>query len=134
MIFILDSSYFCWNTTFIDTLERALETTTGDVPQEKLFLEISQNSQRKTCARASFLIKLQTWGLNFIRPATLLKKRLWRRCFAVNFTKFLRTLFLQNTPKRLLLEFQVFSVLLWRPLETFLYIAFQWRNSKRLNV
>ena len=60
MIFILDSSYFCWNTTFIDTLERALETTAGDVPQEKLFLEISQNSQRKTCARASFLIKLQT--------------------------------------------------------------------------
>ena len=60
MIFILDSSYFCWNTTFIDTLERALEAAAGDVPQEKLFLEISQNLQRKTCARASFLIKLQT--------------------------------------------------------------------------
>ena len=25
------------------------------------------------------------------RPATLLKKRLWHRCFPVNFTKFLRT-------------------------------------------
>ena len=32
-----------------------------------------------------------------LRPATLLKKRLWHRCFPVNFAKFLRALFLQNT-------------------------------------
>ena len=30
-------------------------------------------------------------------PATLLKKGLWHRCFPVNFAKFLRTPFLQNT-------------------------------------
>ena len=36
------------------------------------------------------------------RPATLLKKRLWRRCFPVNFAKFLRTPALQNTSWRLL--------------------------------
>ena len=48
------------DTTFITTLERAQEAATGDVLQEKVFLEISQNSQGKTCARASFLIKLQT--------------------------------------------------------------------------
>ena len=29
-------------------------------------------------------------------PATLLKKRLWRRCFSVDFAKFLRTPFLQT--------------------------------------
>ena len=29
-----------------------------------------------------------------LRPATLLKKRLWHKCFHVNFAKFLRTLFL----------------------------------------
>ena len=57
---ILDSSYFCWNTTFMDTLERTQEAATGDILQEKVFLEISQNSQGKTCARASFLIKLKT--------------------------------------------------------------------------
>ena len=28
-----------------------------------------------------------------LRPATLLKKRLWHRCFPVNFSKFLRTPF-----------------------------------------
>ena len=54
---------------------------------KKVFLEISQNSQENTCARVSFLIKLQAW------PATLLKKRLWHRCFPVNFAKFLRTPF-----------------------------------------
>ena len=32
-----------------------------------------------------------------LRPATLLKKRLWYRCFPVNFAKFSRTPFLQNT-------------------------------------
>ena len=32
-----------------------------------------------------------------LRPASLLKKRLQHRCFQVNFAKFLRTPFLQNT-------------------------------------
>ena len=36
--------------------------------------------------------------------ATLLKKRLWHRCFPGNFAKFLRTLFLQNTSGRLFLS------------------------------
>ena len=58
---------------------------------KKVFLQISQNSQEKTCARVSFLIKLQA-------PATLLKKRLWYWCFPVDFAKFLRTPFLQNIP------------------------------------
>ena len=38
-----------------------------------------------------------------LRPVTLLKKRLWDSCFPVNFAKFLRTPFLQNTSGRLLL-------------------------------
>ena len=38
------------------------------------------------------------------KRATLLKKRLWHRCFLVNFMKFLRISFLQNTPRRLLLK------------------------------
>ena len=36
-------------------------------------------------------------------PATLLKKRLWRRCFPVNFLKFLRALFLTEHLRWLLL-------------------------------
>ena len=38
-----------------------------------------------------------------LRPATLLKNRLWQMCLPVSFAKFLRTPFLQNTYRRLLL-------------------------------
>ena len=39
-----------------------------------------------------------------MRPATLIKKRPWQRCFPVNFAKFLRTPFSQNSPWKLLLR------------------------------
>ena len=68
-----------------------------------MFFEISQNSHENTCVRVSFLMKLQILCL---RPATLLKMRLWHRCFPVKFAKFLRTVFLQNTSGRILLRFQ----------------------------
>ena len=64
---------------------------------KKLFSEISQNSQENICARVSFLIKLQT-------SATLLKRRLWRRCFPVNFAKFLRTTLFTEHLRWLLLQ------------------------------
>ena len=38
-----------------------------------------------------------------LTPVTLLKKRPWHRCFPLNFAKFLRAPFLQNTSGRLLL-------------------------------
>ena len=56
-IFILDTSYFCWNTTFTDT---AQEATTGYVLREKGVLGDFTSSQGKTCSRASFSIKVQT--------------------------------------------------------------------------
>ena len=39
-----------------------------------------------------------------LRPATFLKKRLWHRCFPVNFAKFLRTPFLTEHLRWLLLS------------------------------
>ena len=68
---------------------------------KRCFFINSQNSQENTCARVPFLIKLQASGL---MPATISKKRLWHRCFPVNFAKFLRISFLQNTSGRLLLD------------------------------
>ena len=61
--------------------------------EKKVFLKISQYSQENTCARVSFLIRLQALGL-----------QVFSRCFPVNFAKFLRTPFLQNNSKRLLLS------------------------------
>ena len=40
-----------------------LEAVVGMCSVKKVSLEILQNSQESTCARVSFLIKLQTWGL-----------------------------------------------------------------------
>ena len=57
---------------------------------KNVFLKILLNWQEHTCTRVSFLIKLQAY---FIKKG----------CFPVNFTKFLRTPFLQNTPGRLIL-------------------------------
>ena len=42
-----------------------------------------------------------------LRPVTLLKRRLWHRCFPVNFAKFSRTPFLQNTSGQLLLNKEI---------------------------
>ena len=59
--------------------------------------------------------------LNFFDPRiiklkTLLRKRLWHRYFPVNFVKFLRAPFLQNTSGRLLLDLVEFS---FYPLNSF---------------
>ena len=56
-----------------------------------------------------------------LRPAMLLKKRLWLRCFPVNFAKFLRTHYLQNisggclclpaTPRGIHIECSLYQIL-----------------------
>ena len=63
---------------------------------KKLFLKISQNSQANTCTRVSSLIRLQ--GIAGLRPTTLLKKKIWHRCFPVNFVKFLKNIFFYWAP------------------------------------
>ena len=90
------------------------ETATWGVLSKNVFLEISQNSDKKekfrkiqiknfdkkeTLCQSLFFIKVA--GL---RPTILFKKRLRHRCFPVNFAKFLRTPFSQNTSGRLLLD------------------------------
>ena len=44
-------------------MKENLKGATGDVLLKKVFLKISRNSQESTGARVSFLIKLQTSGL-----------------------------------------------------------------------
>ena len=58
---------------------------------KKAFLEISQNSQENTCARVSFLIKMQAY--NFIKKETL------AQAFSCESSKFKKHLFLYNTPR-----------------------------------
>ena len=60
---------------------------------KKVFLELSQNLQKNTCASLFF----QPGGKD---PW----KRLWQSCFPLNFVKFLRTPFLTELLPRLLLK------------------------------
>ena len=58
---------------------------------KKVFLEISQNSQEKTCARVSFLIKLQA-ACNFIKKETL------AQVFSCEFCEISKNNFFYRTP------------------------------------
>ena len=60
--------------------------------------KISQNPQENTCARASFLIKLQ--ACNFVKKETMVQ------VFSCEFCEILRTPCLQNTSERLFLRVQ----------------------------
>ena len=53
--------YLCWLLLFNACIT---EAATGYVLWEKVFLEISQNSQENTCTRVSFLINLQASGFH----------------------------------------------------------------------
>ena len=67
-----------------------------------------RSSHRRCSIEIGVLKKFTNLSLFFNknagRPAALLKKRLWHKCFPVNFVKFFKTPFLQNTSGRLLLE------------------------------
>ena len=58
-------------------------------------------SSRPEVLRKNDVFEACFWGLT---PATSLKKRLWYRCFPVNFVKFLRTPFVIEHLRWLLLE------------------------------
>ena len=47
---------------------------------------------------------MESLNIGTDRPAALLKKRPWHRSLRMSFAKFLKTLFLQNTSKLLLLK------------------------------
>ena len=71
-----------WQTDRLD--RQGIEAVPQRCSVKKVFLRFSQ---KNICARVSFL-----------------KKRLWRRCFPVNFANFLRTLFLTERLWWLLLK------------------------------
>ena len=79
----------------------------AEISKNTFFVEhLWTNSQENTCVRS--LLFNNVAGL---RPATLLKKRLWQRCFPVNFPKFLRMLILIEQLRWLLLYFTIVTIL-----------------------
>ena len=66
-------------------------------------MAIFRSSHRRCSTRKGALRNFTKFTGKHLYQSLLLKKRLWHRCFPVNFAKFLKTLFLQNTSGRLLL-------------------------------
>ena len=83
------------------------EAVAKSFPVKEVLLEILQNLQENTHPRVSFL----------------LKNRLWDRCFPVNFTKFLRTPYLtEHLRWLLLLKFHFFQEQLEKKYTIYTYI------------
>ena len=95
---------------------------------KRLLLKLICRSSHRRCSVRKGVLrnfsKLTGKHLCLLQPATLLKKRLWHRCFPVNFAKFLGTPFLQNTFGRLLLNIRCkelsLTTLLLQKIKTFL--------------
>ena len=73
--------------------------------RKDVFTNFAKFTEKLLC-QSLFLNKVA--GLS---PATLWKERLWHSCFPVNFAKFLRTPFSQNTSGRLLLAICLFIII-----------------------
>ena len=72
---------------------------------KKVFLKVSQNSQKNTCIRVSFLIKFQTLG-NFIEKEAL------ALVFSYEIWKIFMDTFLQNISRGYFLNFHLNNLLL----------------------
>ena len=92
---------FSWQSTVFECVKTMYRSSRPEVFFQKGVLK--NLAQENAYARASF-----SWSY-MLRPTTSLKKRLtltrcWHRCFPVNFAKFLRTSFLTEHLRWLLLD------------------------------
>ena len=81
-------SQFYLKLIYEDPQRLSKDTVARSCSVKKVFLKISQNSQEKTCPRASFLIKLQVEASNFIKKETL------AQVFSCEFCEILKNKFL----------------------------------------
>ena len=70
------------------------EAVTQRCSVKTVFLEISQNSQKNTCARASFLIKLQAEA----EACNFIKKEALEQVFSCEFCEISKNTFFDRTP------------------------------------
>ena len=97
-LFLRNHCLKAWNKLFTEVFLRPCRSSHRRCSVRKgLFRNFAKFTGKHLC-QSLFFKKIA--GL---RPAILFKKRLWHRCFPVNFAKFLRTPLLRNNSGRLLL-------------------------------
>ena len=95
---------------------RICKAVPGRCSIKKVFLKISQNSQKNICVRASFLITLQVEAFNFIKKETL------EQVFSCEFCKISKNTFLTEHLKWLLFEPSFCMVSLFGLIPTSIYL------------
>ena len=102
------------NAELVTLLSRLGDETYFNISRFEISKRISRSSHRRCSVKkgvrrnfAKFTGKHQFQSPFLNKPATFLKKCLWHWCFPVNFAKFLRAPSLQNTYRRLLLDFSL---------------------------
>ena len=95
----------CFGVFMID-IKQVIVGWESSICQNSRVLTVSEAVVQRCSVKKVCLEILQNPQENTRRPATLLKKRLWHRCFPVNFVKFLRTPFFIEHLWWLLLMFQ----------------------------
>ena len=91
------------NLSGIEKIMPHTEAVFGRYSIKKMFLEILQNPQKNTCTCLFF------HKVTGLRPGTLLKNKLWHRCFPVNFARFVKIPFLTEHVRWLLLPTSQYS-------------------------
>ena len=108
-IFLFSFHFFCWSEISKKSPIREDTRKMGNCQANHILDRSSHQrcSGRKDALRnfAKFTGKHLCQGLFMSGPkaCNFIKKRLWHKCFPLNFAKFLRIPFLQNTSERLLL-------------------------------
>ena len=86
--------YFTYSSDWIKGMISKIRTALSSINIQKQSLEVfCKNGVLRNFTKFTGKYLYQSLFFNKVaglRPATLLKKRLWYRCFAVNFVKFLR--------------------------------------------
>ena len=95
-----------------------IEAATRGVLWKKVFLEISRNLQENTCARVSFLIKLQALACSFIKKKTL------AQVFSCEFCESSKNaFFIQNISVGCFYHYKI-----WKKICLFQTFIMLWRN------
>ena len=90
----------------------------------------------KTCLRNLYRKTVKKWWF-YSNPTSYLKKRIWHKCFPVNFTKFLRTSFFTENLRYLLLiilqsKYSLQVLVLQSTLyNLYWFITFTWKSSTK---
>ena len=117
MIFILENMVFLLKYHIAWCLRKGSRSSQQGCSTRKGVLRNFEKLTEKDLCQSLFFYKVTNLGVQLYLSCNFIKKEAIAQVFSCKFCEISKkTCFLQNTPGRLLLEFQLFSVSIWKPL------------------